>query len=694
MFKWSILLSDILIFLIAMLYAFLTVLVSYLALILGFIMTPILLIVIAVCKFWCKLYEKRITFHLGWPFKRTWTIVRFSSFIPEPPKICAKLTLDGNDCAENCSFYGLKIGFVLFSLRQKKYPDCVKCACRESASSELDTLGSKFLCPNEIPEAGTTTTTGNSCPVGNATNSSTASGNWEHDCCEGPGLGELCCPDHYGFDSSAPYWNSSGSMTDTDGLAAGGCYVKVICINPACLLYNMHLRIVREWMRRQKIVTALCKGLMNYFWENNWVTGFLYQFQFKAKLKFSNDYTVPSPPNSVDADPHSGEVFDTYATGSKYCKKLVYLHPTEHTFYYRSSPFRASTEKFIGDDDGIKGGNGSDNEHSNGDMARHILFPTTITDMGSRNQCIQQICYDSKFGEECSVTDQIGSTSFQNIDDIISDIYDIKMDYPFTIRATLFNRPARNIGGDVGQALMQNSMVGVVGYQTNMGDTDCDCSPVPANSVTSALPLYPSPNSDYNNYVDNALNAGSQEYNIAWAPLTYTASSQTIMTGQDLIDCLTDELNLSSQVIPYYMWQYRKSSGSISDDFGGLYNDWNGRVGVYDYIKQLDGAGLQLIGIRDSTHLGSFGGPSPAYGNDTISKGSFQDNMGSSTTGGDIDPSTTTMTNHYPPLTQNSEKGIVFSQGLYYYFGVRPANTSFNTFVRMYINEELADTVI
>jgi hypothetical protein len=396
----------------------------------------------------------------------------------------------------------------------------------------------------------------------------------------------------------------------------------------------------------------------------------------------------------VDADPHSGEVFDTYATGSKYCKKLVYLHPTEHTFYYRSSPFRASTEKFIGDDDGIKGGNGSDNEHSNGDMARHILFPTTITDMGSRNQCIQQICYDSKFGEECSVTDQIGSTSFQNIDDMISDIYDIKMDYPFTIRATLFNRPARNIGGDVGQALMQNSMVGVVGYQTNMGDTDCDCSPVPANSVTSALPLYPSPNSDYNNYVDNALNAGSQEYNIAWAPLTYTASSQTIMTGQDLIDCLTDELNLSSQVIPYYMWQYRKSSGSISDDFGGLYNDWNGRVGVYDYIKQLDGAGLQLIGIRDSTHLGSFGGPSPAYGNDTISKGSFQDNMGSSTTGGDIDPSTTTMTNHYPPLTQNSEKGIVFSQGLYYYFGVRPANTSFNTFVRMYINEELADTVI
>ena len=113
--------------------------------------------------------------------------------------------------------------------------------------------------------------------------------------------------------------------------------------------------------------------------------------------------------------------------------------------------------------------------------------------MGSRNQCIQQICYDSKFGEECSVTDQIGSTSFQNIADLISDIYDIKMDYPFTIRKTLFNRPSKNIGGDVGQALMQNSMVGVVGYQTNMGDTDCDCGVISPTTTTPAIPVYPPP---------------------------------------------------------------------------------------------------------------------------------------------------------------------------------------------------------
>ena len=36
----------------------------------------------------------------------------------------------------------------------------------------------------------------------------------------------------------------------------------------------------------------------------------------------------------------------------------------------------------------------------------------------------------------------------------------------------------------------------------------------------------------------------------------------------------------------------------------------------------------------------------------------------------------------------------VFSQPLFYYFGLRPGATSFNTFVRKYIDEELADTVI
>ena len=145
------------------------------------------------------------------------------------------------------------------------------------------------------------------------------------------------------------------------------------------------------------------------------------------------------------------------------------------------------------------------------------------------------------------------------------------------------------------------------------------------------------------------------------------------------------------------MWHYHGDP----ENFGGLYNDWNGRIGMYNYTWQLDGAGMQLIGLRDSTSDGSTSSsgilnatPTTSGGAPSLDKGNYQWNMASTTTGGVIDPSVFDITKFYPPIDATSGDKIVFSQGLYYYFGVRPAKTSFNTFVRMYISEELADTVI
>ena len=153
------------------------------------------------------------------------------------------------------------------------------------------------------------------------------------------------------------------------------------------------------------------------------------------------------------------------------------------------------------------------------------------------------------------------------------------------------------------------------------------------------------------------------------------------------------------------MWHYHGNT----EEFGGLFNDWNGRVGVYKYTKQLDGAGMQLIGARFTTTAGNTGpgasiNPTPtAGGMPSLDSGSFQDDLGSSRTGGVIDWTGSLilppypdfpMQSHYPPLVDSTKTPIVFSQGVYYYFGVRPGKTSFNTFVRMYINEELSETVI
>ena len=270
---------------------------------------------------------------------------------------CDCICVSGSGCFAcgpgnvNCSYFGFQLGFVLFTLRQTKYPDCEKCMCRDSANSEMTTLHQNFPCP------GVTPTYNSSDCDGSFFNSLAVWGG--NDCCGAQDEERICCPDYYGFDSSI-------TLSNFDGPAGGGCYVKVMCFNPACIIQNLSLTTFFQWARREKIASALCNGVMNYFWENNWVSGFLYQFQFKMKLLYD-----------------AGN--DTYS-GSKYCKKIVYIHPTEHSVYYRSSPFRftpaTNSGTFIGDEDGVRGGNPSSDRHSDGDMGRHILFPTTIVDMG------------------------------------------------------------------------------------------------------------------------------------------------------------------------------------------------------------------------------------------------------------------------------------------------------------------------
>ena len=45
-------------------------------------------------------------------------------------------------------------------------------------------------------------------------------------------------------------------------------------------------------------------------------------------------------------------------------------------------------------------------------------------------------------------------------------------------------------------------------------------------------------------------------------------------------------------------------------------------------------------------------------------------------------------------MTDDSANSINFSQPLFYYFGLRPGETSYNTFIRLYVDEELAGTVV
>ena len=127
---------------------------------------------------------------------------------------------------------------------------------------------------------------------------------------------------------------------------------------------------------------------------------------------------------------------------------------------------------------------------------------------------------------------------------------------------------------------MQNCMVGVHGYQTNASGTDCSCGGITTTQTSGATfsddMEYPEVNvygdSAGGSYVLNAINVEKPEFLVEWTPLMNTAATETLMSGLDVVSCLTTDLSGSSQVIPFYKW-YKE--WGVPDGFGGEGNDWS-----------------------------------------------------------------------------------------------------------------------
>jgi hypothetical protein len=250
------------------------------------------------------------------------------------------------------------------------------------------------------------------------------------------------------------------------------------------------------------------------------------------------------------------------------------------------------------------------------------------------------------------------------------------------MKDTMFSRPEKEIGGDVAQALMQNCMLGVFGYETNMSSTICDCQSPEDTSLPIPGMEYPPANHVSGTYVNNAVNADWGTMNgggsdIEWEPLLFTSSTQIMMSGQDLINCATLDLSASSQTVPFYPWVKRNSGVG----FGSTFNDWMYTTGDYvDRVAIVPAQGMSIIPGLSLTL------PVQYVYNNLPPSSSFQNNMG-------FDIGFTGST-QFPPLTPNSAPQINFSQPVFYYFGLRPGATSYNTFIRLYVDDDLADTVV
>ena len=160
---------------------------------------------------------------------------------------------------------------------------------------------------------------------------------------------------------------------------------------------------IGEYTRRKIVGKLFCEGISNYSFVDNWLTGSLYMFPFKAKVRWDDE-----------------ENLDLNYRGTAYCENLLHFKVQEEStktavkrFYYRSTKFNGSNFSII---------------KNTNDEITTLGHPTTVVDLGPRDEFIKEICVDPSLDPNCSVVRSVGSTSFQSFKEMLGLYINYRMD--------------------------------------------------------------------------------------------------------------------------------------------------------------------------------------------------------------------------------------------------------------------------
>jgi len=284
--------------------------------------------------------------------------------------------------------------------------------------------------------------------------------------------------------------------------------------------WEANIAAIDEYCRRKLVGKLFCEGLVNYSFLDNWLSGSLYFFPFKSRIIWDDEENL--------------DISD-YATS--YCEDLVYfktgtLGNPDKRFYYRSSWYNPLTNKFA--------------------SARGTLaHPTTLVDLGPRDEFIKEICIDPNLDPNCSVVRNIGPTSYQDIRGILGlyinykldvaspsitgDIYAFFRNNGFDSRLPLKMR-GQVLNGDILQLMSMNSEAGIDGFDL----------------LSKKYEMYNPIVLDPDTYV-NFFKSDSGSNN---GPLPVQLKLDED-NGYRVRACLNEpgRLTESSQVVPFYLWE-------------------------------------------------------------------------------------------------------------------------------------------
>jgi hypothetical protein len=431
-----------------------------------------------------------------------------------------------------------------------------------------------------------------------------------------------------------------------------GCY---------CLLNKTYLaqygddaRLFLEWKVRFTMNFAACRGVFSQVFQNNWLNGSLYMFNFNKSTTFGPNLQ----PNY------------------NYCEDVVVFNDLSNSFYYRSSPWNGND--FIGKNSpsispftpqSLKDFPGF------GYNKKQIQFPTTVVDLGPRDSFINEICCSGIDGFGSYYADQLKATSYQDNSDLIQ----------LGFLSRILNEGVRqrmipvSTGGDSseGKGIIQffNSTRG--GYRID-GDW---AQMLSINSEWKVLPFI-SENVPSNNYIffgDNYYPA-SYPSNADIKPvfgvffqtplqnLNYRKIESPGIQTYSNSPLIQEKFGYSkSQVVPHYKWSLKQSNPTMNI-FGTEDNNWltdNVYSGGFFSKKyqDLDFNTLQEKYITQTTKLGYIS--------------NYVNNVP------DAQPSINSIIQGQP--IGSNQQAVVVGAPYHFYFGLNNGKTAVDRFYKLYV---------
>ena len=428
------------------------------------------------------------------------------------------------------------------------------------------------------------------------------------------------------------------NLVPPDRRVVGGCYNFVVRWPILSIIEDW--KYVLEWSNRLKVMYALCQGIMGESFQNNWLNGTLYMPAFQRKTL----YIGPGQENGNQVeryqycgDPQAGSPF-------RRNQGPLYFNNDTNSFYYRCTPWSESSDEFIGQ---------TQRKESPGANKKNIWFPTTIMEMGPRDEFAKELSLSGDF--EGYIVDEIPSTTYkdtagvtllyvvsrianQNILQLIGSVGSLSGTKVFFTRTDNPNYDGR-ADGDFVQLLSINSEFGVVPYIDG-------------------------------NYPDS-ITLGEDDNGNSIVGIFFSAdtNSRRIITDGTKVLTLDPEGPATtfgyekSQEVPYYMWNITDVDGNPPVNlFGTEKNNWE-TTQIYSSIYQSDDFFNQTQ---------KYVQPNQGYGLGYIFN---KDNNNP-----ELDSS---------PINQFNNSRYKVGNPFFFYFGLKRGKTAMNRFIKKYIFSDL-----